>query len=226
MVPVRRRLFVLAAAAIAPLATIAGFGLLALVAQQREQAARAGIELTRALATAVAAELGRSVSVLEVMATAPTLDAGELAGFQDRAMRAVATQPYWKAIVLVDGSGRPIVDTRVPAALELPALGRAGIEQVRRSMAPAVGSLDEYRDPATGVTALAFSVAVPVLREGRVRSVLVALVTPDAIVDILKRQRVPNDWVISIFDAEGRRVARTRLHPETLGRPARRASWR
>ena len=67
MVPLRRRLFLLAIAALVPLALIAGLGLLALVERQRAEARRAGIELTRALATAVDAELGRSISVIEAV---------------------------------------------------------------------------------------------------------------------------------------------------------------
>ncbi len=59
---------------------------------------------------------------------------------------------------------------------------------------------------------------VPVLRDGAVRYVLVALVEPDAILAILERQHVPADWVISIFDAAGKRVARSRAHEENLGK--------
>ena len=46
---------------------------------------------------------------------------------------------------------------------------------------------------------------------------LTALVRPDAIRDVLSRQQLPSDWVISIVDANGRRVARSRAHEENLG---------
>ena len=61
-------MFLLAAAGIVPLAATAGIALLALAAEQKAQAERAGIELTRALATAIDAELHRSVSALEALA--------------------------------------------------------------------------------------------------------------------------------------------------------------
>ena len=57
------------------------------------------------------------------------------------------------------------------------------------------------------------------MRDGALRYVAVALVDPDAIHAILQRQRVPADWVISIFDGAGRRVARSRQHAENLGKP-------
>jgi signal transduction histidine kinase/ActR/RegA family two-component response regulator len=62
-----------------------------------------------------------------------------------------------------------------------------------------------------------FAVRVPVLRGQNVRYVVTALVTPAAIRDVLNRQRLPGDWVISIIDANGHRVARSRAHEENLG---------
>jgi len=61
MVALRRRLFrsVAVAIAIVPLAATAAFGLLVLIPHRRAEAERAAIELARALATAVDAELGR-----------------------------------------------------------------------------------------------------------------------------------------------------------------------
>jgi len=47
--------------------------------------------------------------------------------------------------------------------------------------------------------------------------VLTALVKPEAILEVIKRQRLPEDWIISIFDAKGLRVARSRAHNENLG---------
>jgi signal transduction histidine kinase len=45
-------------------------------------------------------------------------------------------------------------------------------------------------------------------------------VAPEAFVDVLQRQRVPPDWVVSVFDAKGMRVARSRAHEQFLGMPA------
>src|SRR5690348_14122653 len=111
MSPLRRRLFLLAAAALVPLAAIAAVGLWALLRHQHAEAARAGVELTRALATAVGAELGRSVSVVEAVATSPTLDGGDLAEFHRRIVRVTQTQPHWHAIELLDANGAMLLDT-------------------------------------------------------------------------------------------------------------------
>jgi signal transduction histidine kinase/CheY-like chemotaxis protein len=44
-------------------------------------------------------------------------------------------------------------------------------------------------------------------------------VKPDAFVEVLQRQRLPADWVVSVFDAKEQRVARSRRHEEYLFQP-------
>ena len=77
-VPLRRRLFLLVAAALLPLAAMAGFAVFAVLQQQRAQAERAGLEITRALAIAIDGELQRSAAVLGTLASSPLIDAGDL----------------------------------------------------------------------------------------------------------------------------------------------------
>jgi signal transduction histidine kinase/ActR/RegA family two-component response regulator len=212
-VPLRRRLVLLAAAGSLPLAVTAGFGLGALARQQQEQARRVGLELARSVATAIDSELGSSISVLESLATTPTLDDDDVVEFRERARRVLALRPEWVAITLIDSEGWPVVDTRFPAGGALPPLAeRTSFESVLRERAPAVGSL--ARGPEGGWL---FAVRAPVLRGGELRYVVTALVKPSEVFSVLQRQRVPDDWVISIVDANGRRVARSRAHEENLG---------
>lgn len=218
MSPLRRRLFVLAAAALVPLAITAAMGLGLLVQHQRDEAKRAGIELTRALATAVDAELGRSVAVVQAVATSPTLEAGELAEFHRRVARVVASQSHWHAIQVLDGEGHLLLDTRVPYGAPLPTFDDPEtLARLQATRVPAAGNLQPNADERA--SPYHFSVQVPVVRDDVLRYVVVALVEPAAIRAILDRQHVPPDWVISIFDAAGRRVARSRAHEENLGTP-------
>ena len=98
-VPLRRRLFLLAAAGILPLAIMSGIALVAGYQQQRDQAEQAGLDVTRALATAVDSELRRTIAVLEVLATSLSLDTGDMAGFSHLAQRAIRTYPHWRAMI-------------------------------------------------------------------------------------------------------------------------------
>ena len=212
-VPLRRRLFLLAAAGIVPLVVMSGIGLYALAQQQRAQSERIAIELARALATAVDGELRGAMSVVQSLATVVALEQDDLPGFRDRAARVLATQPHWVAVFLADPAGRRLVDTRFPPGTKLPPIiERESFDRVVRTRAPAVGNLG--RSPA-GL--LLFPVRAPFLRNGELRYVVTALVKPEVIRQVVQRQRVPSDWIISIFDANGLRVARSRAHEENLG---------
>jgi signal transduction histidine kinase/CheY-like chemotaxis protein len=51
--------------------------------------------------------------------------------------------------------------------------------------------------------------------------VLSAIVLPDNVLEVVNRQRLPSDWVVSVFDDKRQRVARSRQHREYLaGAPA------
>src|SRR5207244_4007693 len=202
----RRRLLLLVAVGIIPLAAMSAAGLYLLVRQQQHQALNSGLELARALANGVDAELRSSVAVLQALATSGTLDGNDLTGFRQRAQRVLADQPYWVALTLADLAGHRLVDTRFESNVpRQPIAEPPSFAAAVRTRAPVVGNL------AKGVDGrLTFPVRVPVLRNGEPRYILSAIVEPRQILDVVRRQRVPDDWVISIFDANARRVARSR----------------
>jgi signal transduction histidine kinase/ActR/RegA family two-component response regulator len=211
-VPIRRRLVLLAAAGILPLAVTVGFGLGALARQQRAQAQRVGLELARSVATSVDSELGRSASLLEALATSPALDRGDLAAFRERARRVLVRQQDWEAITIADRAGALLLDTRTETGLAAAVAERPSLDRAVRDRAPTVGTLARGAQDAWQ-----FAVRAPVIREGEVRYVISAQVRPEAIRGVLDRQRVPSDWVVSILDANGLRVARSRAHLENVG---------
>jgi signal transduction histidine kinase/CheY-like chemotaxis protein len=211
----RTRLFVLAAAGMLPLALACAVGLGVLVQQQREQAERAGIEITRALSIAVDAELHRSIAALEVLASAPSLERGEMQRFYDVTRRVVASNPTWLTAILADPSGRQLVNSRFDYGADLPGIVEAdSFNETLRTRRPIVGFLARG-----GGTEFAVPVRVPVVRDGKVKYVLTAAVKPDGVLEIVRRQQVPPDWVVSVFDARDLRVARSRQHAEFVGTP-------
>src|SRR5688572_16080404 len=116
--PLRRRLFMLAAACIAPLAAMAGVALLALAREQTAQAERAGIEVTRALGTAIDAELRRSISALQAVSVSPSLDQNDLQRFH-QAMRRVHEGGSWVTLTLADASGQQLANAVCPCGTGL-----------------------------------------------------------------------------------------------------------
>src|SRR6266850_1253516 len=212
----RRRLLLVGAAGTLPLAIACGLALLALFGHQKQRAAQSGIDISRALSIAVDGELQRSLSALQALAADPRAEAGDLVRYRELLQRAVATRPDWSEAILHDARGRMVINTGIPSGQPLPPTAEtASLEQILRTAQPVVGTLrlgvrGSYR----------FPVRVPVMDGGGVRYVLTAVVEPSAFVALLERQRLPNDWVVSIFDSGGRRVARSRRHDEFLGQEA------
>ena len=209
----RRRLLLLAGAGVLPLALTAGLALLALFDEQRRQAERSGIEITRALSTAIDAELGRSVAVLRAIALGPALQSRDMKRYHQTLVRILATRPDWVTITLADPAGNQLANARrafgpLPKVLDLPSL-----EEAVRTGAPFIGRLSK------GLQEFAVPVRVPVMQDGEVRYVLTAAVRPESFVEVLGRQKLPADWVVSVFDASGVRIARSRQHDEYLGKP-------
>lgn len=203
-VPLRNRLFLLAVAGVLPLAVLAGIGLYALYRQQVTQVERTGIDVARALATAVDAELRRSFSALDVLATATSLERDDPKTFDERARRTLDRQPQWAAIILADTNGRTITHTSYPPGAELPPLVEN--ESFRRAIAT--------RQPTVGYLApgphgqMLVPLRVPIVRENEVRYVITATLKPEAILEIVHRQRLADEWLVSVFDARNHRVAR------------------
>ena len=210
--PLRRQLIFLALASILPLATLSAIGLAVLFESQREAEQRRTQEITRALASAVDSELRRSISSLQVMAAALEQDDLSLDSFEDLSRRTLQRQPLWRNVILAEPGGRHVAHSEFPRGTPVPPNpDPASVEQVGRTGKPAVGNL------VRGRAGWAFAVRVPVLKDGHVRYVLSAVMTPDPILDIVKRQQVRDDWVISVFDAQGLRVARSRTHEKLVG---------
>jgi signal transduction histidine kinase/ActR/RegA family two-component response regulator len=89
---------------------------------------------------------------------------------------------------------------------------RESFDEVLRTHQPVIGHL------AKGPRGTwAMPVRVPVLRDGQLRYVLTAVLRPEAISRVVQRQRVPDDWVISVFDDRGARVARSRGGERYIG---------
>jgi signal transduction histidine kinase/ActR/RegA family two-component response regulator len=212
-ITLRRRLFMLTAAGVLPLAVLAALSLYAVRRQQANQTQQVGLELARSVANAVDSELRNSVSALQTLSTTPTLDNDDLPGFRVRAMRVLATRPEWVSIQLIDTTGTILVDTRVPEdGPRTFIIERQSFDRAIRTRAPTIGDLTRHEKPQW-----MFAVRAPVLRDEQVEYVLTALVSPTVIRDVLTRQGVPTDWVISVVDTKGVRVARSRANEETLG---------
>lgn len=210
----RQRIVAVVAAAVLPLAVMSAVALYAGYQQQRAQAERAGLDLARALSIAIDRELARTLSVLKVLADSLEAETVDMRAFQAHQKRVRADQPDWRAIVVYDHDGNGILSSEVPFGSAVPpVIDRESFNVALRSKAPVVGFLVMRPD------GYAFPVRVPILRNGDVRFVLTALLEPAAVLNVLKGQRVPDEWVVAVADSRGTRVARTRSPEQSVGTP-------
>lgn len=209
----RSRLLWLTVLGILPLATMSGIALLARTAEQRSQVEQVGLEVARALSTAIDAEIMQSVLALEAMAA--TFEHLELGDFEHAARRVLASQPHWAALVVHDRAGTTLFETgELIGSESFGPLDPETLERMHVAKHPLVGHLI-----GASTARLRFPVRVPVVRGGELIYVLSAMGNPDGMLDVVNRQRLPEDWVVSVFDAAAVRVARSRQHQEFLGQP-------
>lgn len=216
-VSLRSHLILLVLATMIPLLVFAVGMIVRLSRDERATFQRGASERTRALLTAVDAELRSSITRLEALSISPDLDRDNLRAFHEEASRVLNTQRDWVTINLALPSGRQAIDALRPYGTELPLVAEpASLKLVLRTGKPAIGNLvhgavTEQYD---------FPVRVPVLRSGVVRYVISAVIRPQAIGALLSPQRLPQDWVGVVLDGNNRIVARTVNPDDSVGQLA------
>jgi len=211
----RLLLVLLVGAGLLPLALLGVWGISAVFEQQQRNLERATLDVSRALASAVDAEIESTVSALETLAYHPALAAGRHEELYDIARGAVRARPYWASVVLTDGSNRVIFKTLMPfGAADARIVDPESIAQVLREKRAVVGQVRRGQ-----VAGPAIPVRVPVIQDGVVQYVITAALRPDRIREILARQDVPKGWVITVADPANQRVAYSPDHEQFYGKP-------
>jgi diguanylate cyclase (GGDEF)-like protein len=196
---------VLVVACLLPAAGIASFALWSSYASGRAELVRKAQIDAHLMSHAVDDAIGRAAVGLQMLATSPSLDKGDLAAFDDQARRSVAYLAG-NNIVLSDASGQQRVNTIVPAGHALPRHGNPAFQQeVLHGEAPRVSDLfigGVLKRPLVVVE-------VPVRTQGRVDYTLAMGFLPERFAAILAELHPEPDRIISIFDSTGTIVART-----------------
>jgi signal transduction histidine kinase/ActR/RegA family two-component response regulator len=194
----------LAASGLVPLMIMFAWGINYLVQDRNEGAEQTALELSRALATGVGAELRSAAALLDHVGTSDELERADLRAFHMSAER-TAQQLGWYAMVLNDADGRSLLRSDTPYGAPLQLSGEpSSIAQVIETRTPAVSRV--FQEGALEV----FAVRVPVMRGGNVVYVLSAIMPTDIIFAVLSRQVIPGASVVSVYDQVERKVARTR----------------
>ena len=208
----RQLLFLLIALGLLPVAVIGAWGIHAAVARQQADLAHSIEALARALASAVDAELDTTLQSVRVLAGSHMLTTGDVAGFYAVAGAAVKGQSDWRTVILTDVDGKVLFNTNTPLGAAEQNINDIGsLRTAMSTLRPVVGSIARSRSGRAGVP-----IRVPVVQDGRLRYVVTAVLAPDRMLRILQNQKVPPQWLVSVSDAQGLRVARSRDQDSTV----------
>jgi len=175
------------------------------------------LNTSRAWAVAVERQLQANVASLTALGASTHLDSGDLSTFYKEAMRARTHQP-WSSIWLCDPTGRQLLSLMRPYGAELPTLAdRSYFKEVVRSERPAISDLFAGRLTAGHYIA----VAVPIVRDGKLKYVLAAGFRPETLSSRVAPQGGESAArVVSIVDGDGTFVTRSRDPEKWIGRRA------
>lgn len=180
----------------------------------RAQLQRNTLQTTRALVQTVDAQLHLAQNSAQALATSESLARRDFAAFHRRAQALLHETNFGEYVVISTASGEQLVNTLRPLGDPLPV--RANLEQLHRVFAtgqPVVS--DVFVSSLTGRSVV--GIEVPVRSSGKVVFTLSVVIPVESLSDILRRQKLPPDWVAVVFDGTGTVAARTHLPERFVG---------
>jgi two-component sensor histidine kinase len=214
----RVRLTFLIAGTMLPLILAAGIIVYQNYEAARRDAAERVLQATRGTMAAVDRELENIIAALQVLALSPALRDGDWTAFRHEAERFVSRYPAGHTIVVAERSGQQVFNSGLAEGTPLPS--KSDLDSVRivfETRAPYVSNV------FIGAVAKRplVTINVPILRGAEVIYDVSFDPPIERFLGMIDEQRLPPDWVTSIFDREAKHVARRpRLATEGLSRAA------
>ncbi len=212
----RAYLAVMALAVLVPIVLFSTIALSMLLQAERDAALRSLQETSRATALAVEQELDLAEARAKFLASSDSLAKGDLPAFHQRASNTNKDGTSWT--VLFDEDGQQLVNTLVPYNTALPRRGRPELgREVLRTGQTRISNLS--RGNVVGAQVL--SLEVPVILDDKRRYVLSQAFLPSQLSKQLSRGKIPQHYIIGLFDREGISIARSHRAEELVGKPVR-----
>lgn len=212
----RTHLVLLVVGAVLPVGVFSVFA----VARFAAEATRGVEQRLRVTADGVAAAVDKtfekSIVALQVLAESRSLDDDDLRRFYEKAQR--AREPLgWSTVALIEPDGTHVLNLKQPLGAPLANLAdRPYFRDVMRTRAPVVTDLMRNRIDGR----LATAIAVPALRDGIVKYVVLAGWYVEHFASLVGARDSHGEWTRAIVDGEGLIVARGRAPEQFVGRKA------
>ncbi|MEL6372364.1 MAG: HWE histidine kinase domain-containing protein [Pseudomonadota bacterium] len=213
--PVRTLLMLFALAITTPILVTGATILWRAGTVERELLNERSLQVVRTIANDVDSELGKMITMGRTLASSVSLSERGLQRFQNRAKQALVGSPYY--IVLVDHrKGQQLANTRAThLGRTLPRVQRLDLfQRAAKTRKPVISDLQ--MSSADSIPVL--GVVVPVVRSGRVTSVLAIAVPATHFLEILRRAPLPEGWQSGIAGTDNRIIARLRDHAAYVGK--------
>ncbi|HEX2510627.1 MAG TPA: PAS domain S-box protein [Microvirga sp.] len=180
---------------------------------ERAQLERYGHDANGAILTAVDREIAGHIAALSALATSPAIWAEDLSDFYMQALTFSGVRK--SAIVLLDLSGRHLVNSRAPWGTLLPAeSGLKAIEEVVRTKKPYVSDL--AASAITGGPSIV--VTIPIMQGSDVGRLLSAAVPVWRIRELVEKQNLADPYYASVADRNGIIIARSHRSEDYAGK--------
>jgi PAS domain S-box-containing protein len=176
-------------------------------------------ERLHSLAAGIDRELANTTTTLKALSSSPSLADGDLKAFYGQAM--AAQEVGGDHFFLTSPSGKQLVNTRVAWGDPLPEISGNDWREVVAGRRPRVSDL--YLGQIA--KAQMFSVSVPVKKGNKVSYVLSASISPERILEVLKRVNLDKGWIATVADRNSIIVARSSDFPNYVGRPLAKELW-
>lgn len=190
---------------------------------QRDSSQRQVLERARAVRLAVDTEINGAVRTLRALADAGPLHTPGAVGapsLADSLRRHLNANPMWSSLSVVSTEGTELLRIARPDAAAVPPIDAATRQAVIAGHR-AVASAAIQRHGEEYYTYL----AQPVIEQGEVRSLLSVTMPASVWLDYIVEFARDAEVVLTLSDASGAVIARTRNHRELVGRPPTPAFW-
>jgi signal transduction histidine kinase len=211
----RARILQIVFSSVAPLILSLAIAAFYIYQNERDHITKSTIATSRALTSALNRELASTTLAAQVFASSPLFASDDFAAFHREATK-IAPMLHAGALVLADATGQQLANTFLPFGEVLPL--RGSLENLRKVFETGQPSVSDVFIGNVSNRA-SIVIEVPVFRDGHVKYTIGVGVFTDRLNDLLSRQKLPPDWVLTIADTSGAIVARSG-YPGLIGTQA------
>jgi two-component sensor histidine kinase len=208
---IRTHLMAFGLVLVLPVTLLAGLLFLRSAHLERDQVEARLIQLAAALADDLDREIERHLTILNTLASLPSLESGDWPAFYAQSKAALQGNGY---IVLIDKSLHQVVNTYVPYG-EAPAI-TGDPESAQRILQTRQREVSDLFISLV-TKGPVFNVNLPILRDGEVRYILSFGRHASDLLAVMRAQEVGPDWVRMIIDRKGIVLARSLNNEQIVG---------